>query len=270
MSLLTVNLQSSMIRANRKVLARDNAVLSKQAALDGEIAKLIADSKEEGQRMDKAELMSTLGLDYKLAEAAKIEAQTNQWAHLPQDRIFSRAAIKKVCHAYGLRFLLSSHYKGALDEGIAPAIEDLKRANRGSLPLFSGSYGVPSFCIAAPAESFDLKPRPKDPLLFCALGDGRYYLVHKWGNDLSIMRRVTTFVANYRGWFTAATLIAFPFLLRFLSGMDGFQTVFACFFGFLLITFVSTVIAAMIDMQNHPFERLFVSNRSQWDSPFTD
>lgn len=45
-----------------------------------------------------------------------------------------------------------------------------------------------NYKILAPKESFNLQTRPKDPLLFLELAGGTYYLVHKWGNDLSVFK----------------------------------------------------------------------------------
>jgi hypothetical protein len=47
-----------------------------------------------------------------------------------------------------------------------------------------------SFKIMAPAERFKLCDSEVDPLLFVPVGNDRYYLVHKWGNDLSAWRIV--------------------------------------------------------------------------------
>jgi len=40
----------------------------------------------------------------------------------------------------------------------------------------------------APSKLFKLK-NPDDPLLFAPIGNGYYYLIHKWGNDLHPLRR---------------------------------------------------------------------------------
>ena len=40
----------------------------------------------------------------------------------------------------------------------------------------------------APSKLFELE-NYDDPLLFASLGDGYYYLIHKWGNDLSFLEK---------------------------------------------------------------------------------
>ena len=43
--------------------------------------------------------------------------------------------------------------------------------------------------IMAPSKLFELE-NYDDPLLFAKLEDGYYYLIHKWGNDLSFFRKL--------------------------------------------------------------------------------
>lgn len=142
-------------------------------------------------------MLGELGFDYKLAEASKLKAERLQFSALPQNRIMSLGAIRKVCLKYGLRFLPTRFYKGALDSGIGPKVDEFK-ALLGSLPtitepeimqdtLAAIGAGLPArsqFYIAAPSESFAITLAPKDPLLFCRLSFDKFFLVHKWGADL--------------------------------------------------------------------------------------
>jgi hypothetical protein len=105
----------------------------------------------------------------------------------------SLGAIKRVCLKYGLRFLPTRFYKGELDSGIGPKVEEFK-ALLGELPIIfeeevlaegpPANIGKSQFYIAAPSESFALTLAPKDPLLFCRLSLDKFFLVHKWGKDL--------------------------------------------------------------------------------------
>jgi hypothetical protein len=95
------------------------------------------------------------------------------------DRIYTSAAIAQLCVKYRLRFLESGLFKGELPLTAIHAVRMLER-----------KVGSPvhSFRIMAPAERFKLCDSEVDPLLFVPMGDDRYYLVHKWGNDLSAWR----------------------------------------------------------------------------------
>jgi len=46
------------------------------------------------------------------------------------------------------------------------------------------------FLFMAPSTQFKLCDSEVDPLLFVPLGDDRFYLVHKWGNDLDRARAI--------------------------------------------------------------------------------
>lgn len=95
------------------------------------------------------------------------------------DRVFSEASIKALCVKHRLRFLAAGLYKGELPGHAIMAIRELERRAEGP---------VTSYMIMAPSASFRLCDSEVDPLLFVPLGNGRYYLVDRWGNDLSRVR----------------------------------------------------------------------------------
>lgn len=105
-------------------------------------------------------------------------------------RIFHEDEIKILCLKYDLRFLPVKYYKGTLDSALPQKLKELGVSRR-----YTHSD---DFRIVAPKSSFKLVERPKDPLLFYELGDGMFYLVHKWGADLSIFNRVKGFLKTYR------------------------------------------------------------------------
>jgi hypothetical protein len=192
----TVNLQDKLIAENRRAIARDIAVLDRQLAMDRETEKLVdrqLDRATAEVEAEKRDVLKTLGMDYKLAEATKIVETHEKFKHLPQERIFTEDAIKRICITYNLRFLSTSLYCGTLDPEIPHKIAELRHWNRGHLPG-EARFSEAKFMIAAPKESFVLQERPIDPLLFCHLEGDRYFLVHKWGSDISWLRAVRRFV----------------------------------------------------------------------------
>lgn len=126
---------------------------------------------------------------------------------LDPDRIFNADAIKRTCVKYRLRFLDAGLFKGEIPSQALHAIRQLER--RSPEPLTS-------FKIMAPAERFRLCDSEVDPLLFLPLGNDKYYLVHKWGNDLSPWRVLL-------GWPTRApqhlafTVVLFAALIALLA-----------------------------------------------------
>lgn len=335
----TINLQDELIAENRKALAADQAVLAKQAALDVETDKLVdaaLDRATADYEASKQKTLETLGLSYKLAEAKQVREKQSKGAHLPQERIFTKDAIKELCLKYNLRFLPTSYYKGALDSQLPDKVEELRKANGGLLPgekapvaevkigdaqdtdgYFGGDLGVVptdkeqrqmaenpwstattfwmnsnmvfgrvrsgisslrgdhaigSFCIAAPAESFDLQPRPIDPLLFCNLGDDQYYLVHKWGSDISWSRRWL------KHWRSAAHKCLSVVLVLGLAGLGSqFGRLFEAdagpffsFLGFVMGAFFGCLLSfgppEVFDFITRNSKTTTVRN---WDSPYT-
>jgi len=100
---------------------------------------------------------------------------------LDPDRVFSAASIKRICVKYRLRFLDGGLFKGHLPNQAIQAVRVLER--KAEAPLTS-------FKVMAPSDRFRLCDSDVDPLLFVPLGNDRYYLVCKWGNDLSAFRAI--------------------------------------------------------------------------------
>ncbi|MBK8707798.1 MAG: hypothetical protein IPN30_04810 [Flavobacteriales bacterium] len=100
---------------------------------------------------------------------------------LDPDRVFDLDSIKALCIRYRLRFLPGKLYKGSIHNQAVHAIRRLER--KAETPL-SG------FLFMAPSTQFKLCDSEVDPLLFVPLGDDRFYLVHKWGNDLDRARAI--------------------------------------------------------------------------------
>lgn len=99
---------------------------------------------------------------------------------LERDRIFHEDSIKKICIDYRLRFLSSHYFKGTIPREAYSQIKNLERDH---------STELSGFKIIAPSKMFVLH-KTDDPLLFAPMGNGYYYLIHKWGNDLHPLRKL--------------------------------------------------------------------------------
>ena len=98
---------------------------------------------------------------------------------LDVDRIFHIDSIEKLCIKYRLRFLDTHLFKGDYPNELYSIIPELEATHDTQLENFK---------IMAPSKLFRLKTK-EDPLLFVPIGNGYYYLVHKWGNDLKTYRK---------------------------------------------------------------------------------
>ncbi|MEY8849197.1 hypothetical protein AB9K26_10285 [Psychroserpens sp. XS_ASV72] len=98
---------------------------------------------------------------------------------LESDKIFHIDTIKSICIDFRLRFLDTKYFKNDFPE---EAIEKIRLLENQHQTKIEG------FKIMAPSKLFRLE-NPDDPLLFAPIGNGYYYLIHKWGNDLSPFRK---------------------------------------------------------------------------------
>ncbi len=111
-----------------------------------------------------------------------VAENTNQF-HIDlvnRNAIFHIDQIQKLCIDYRLRFLDTSFFKGDYPEETITKIHELERIHDTHLEGFK---------IVAPSVLFRLK-KADDPLLFAPMGNGYYYLIHKWGNDIHPLRKL--------------------------------------------------------------------------------
>jgi hypothetical protein len=99
---------------------------------------------------------------------------------LETNRIYHVEQIKKICTDYRLRFLDSKYFKGKIPQTAISKIKHLEKEHNITLGGFK---------IMAPSKLFKLEDKD-DPLLFAPIGNGYYYLIHKWGNDLHPLRKL--------------------------------------------------------------------------------
>lgn len=99
---------------------------------------------------------------------------------LETDKIYHISQIKKICIDYRLRFLDSKYFKGDIPQEAFQKIDAMEKQHHIELSGFK---------IIAPSKLFKLKDKD-DPLLFAPIGNGYYYLIHKWGNDLHPLRKL--------------------------------------------------------------------------------
>lgn len=99
---------------------------------------------------------------------------------LATEHIYHIDDIKAICIDYRLRFLDTKYFKGALPYEAVSKIKALEKDH---------NIEIKGFKIAAPSKLFKLE-NADDPLLFAPIGNGYFYLIHKWGGDLSPFRKL--------------------------------------------------------------------------------
>ena len=83
-----------------------------------------------------------------------------------------------------MRFLPSKHYKNDIPSEAVFKIKALAKKHQTEINKFK---------ILAPAKALELEDENIDPLLFIPLTKNKFYLIHKWGKDLSWSRRIKVF-----------------------------------------------------------------------------
>jgi len=116
---------------------------------------------------------------------------------LETKHIYHIDQIKTICINYRLRFLDSKYFKGKLPYEAISKIKALEKVHNITLNGFK---------IIAPSKLFKLE-NADDPLLFAPIGNGYFYLIHKWGNDLSPFRKLLMWPYKSFGNLIFATLI---------------------------------------------------------------
>lgn len=185
MMLKEVNLQEKLLKERAKSLKKDEVLVW---------AQQIFKDLEQARSKTLQKL-----------ETSNKEVQNNfNFNKVDTDNIFHIDQIKKICIDYRLRFLDTQFFKGDYPEEVISKIHELEKAHNTQLNGFK---------IIAPSKLFVLK-KADDPLLFAPMGNGYYYLVHKWGNDLHPLRKYKVWSFKNVGNL-AVLLLTLSFLISF-------------------------------------------------------
>jgi hypothetical protein len=187
--MITIDLEKELLSQNKKLLAPQELLLVREYDQQTELAENDA-LKRVG--MHRA-------IEQGRALKSRAEALRQETLRFNQEKVFHISQIEKTCNKYHLRFLPSRIYEGAVDSKLPDKITTFEVAYgvqlsggrlsySGFLDRYVGADNTNAF-IMAPASSFKLQEKPKDPLFFYKINDEYYYLIHKWGNDLNISRR---------------------------------------------------------------------------------
>lgn len=185
-----------------------------------------------GPDVSNSEILSRIGINKAIETGKKFsetkEKNLRQAQDFNLDKVFHYSQIETLCKKYYLRFLPSALFNGSIDT----ALPD-------KMATFEATYGVKcksvvseswrafeyeekgnNTFIAAPISSFKLEEKPKDPLLFYKINDEYYYLIHKWGNDLSLVRRFYNLLSSKLiTWFLIIPITIFLFSnIHFVKG----------------------------------------------------
>ncbi len=128
--------------------------------------------------LPKTDLYSEL-IKSKRISKIKIDLDYNP-DKIDSNRLFHVDQIRKICIDYRLRFLDFNFFKGGVPDEAYTRLKEFE-LNHPDLDL--------NIKMMAPTKLFKLE-NYDDPLMFVSLGNNYYYLIHKWGNDMSYFRKM--------------------------------------------------------------------------------
>jgi len=160
-------------------------MLFKSTNIEEKLETLLSDEKEGQKILDTVREILTKEnsqqtIEKKLSSTNTIAANSFNFDLLETNKIYHIDQIKKICIDYRLRFLDTKYFKGKIPQEAFSKIKQLEKEHEIELKGFK---------IIAPSKLFKLEDKD-DPLLFAPIGNGYFYLIHKWGNDLHPLRKL--------------------------------------------------------------------------------
>ncbi len=264
MKFIKINLESELLKTKERDTSFKKYLKDNQKFLK-ESEKFLQNQKSDIEILEKLGISTSITKGNSILD--KIKKDDEQNSLLPEyeeRRVFTIDQIKSLCLDYRLRFLPSKLYKGSIDEKLPEKVREFEMtsvAYKQAVEYAKRSYYTSKleYFICAPANSFELKDKNLDPLLFIRISEDRYYLIYKWGNDLSIFRRVL-------GFFTKNGLSCF--ISSFIS------TLISTLFFFYLIdifhpgTWMISGLISLFGSIAHAMS--FTSTAENWDSEFNN
>ena len=177
--MLTVNLESKLIKANKKILNEREFILVSEYEKNKEIAN--------------NEKLNKIGLGKNISEGRDIKNKSDKYKSetlkFNQERVFHISQIEDICNKYALLMRRAEFYNSTIDKELPNKITQFELA-------YDVTVDDTNSFIVAPHECFKEYEKDLDPLFFYMINTEYFYLVHKWGNDLSIFRRLIAICSN--------------------------------------------------------------------------
>jgi len=239
--MIKINLEKQLDDSRRKSIEQANSDALKDVKL-----LLETSAKDEKEVLIQAGLYTNYRKQEALLGAGLKRQQLEAEFGKGNVKIFTAEEIKGLCVKYNLRFLHSKQYKGYIEPILGAKI--VRFFKDGGVDSINWEAENNLF-IMAPKNAFNLEERPVppnlDPALFYKLstteGD-MYALIHKWGKDFTVMRRISgIFNKSAETWMVFKTAILFSVILG-ITALFGLNPLG------IVSLFVAAVIATLISL----------------------
>lgn len=176
---------------------------------------------------------------------------------LDTDRIYHVEHIKTICIDYRLRFLDSELFKSSIPYEAIMKIKALDKEH---------GIELSGFKIMAPSKLFKLE-NADDPLMFAPIGNDYYYLIHKWGNDLSPFRKLAVLpFKNFENLMMLTVLVSLIASFFVPKGLFSIETSGVQFL--LIFLFMFKSVAAVVLYYGFAAGKNF--NTAIWNSKYSN
>lgn len=147
------------------------------------------------------------------------QLEVNQ-ADTKYGQVYTKSEIKAICEKYGLRFLRSENYKGAVDTRFTQKIKEFHK----DFNLEMNQLGFKIY-LMAPYSAFSSTKKSIDPIAFYKLEDNTYRLIHQWGDNMSPWRQLIgwkyTNLFNHWAFSSFVTILPLWFVIGLFTQFWG-------------------------------------------------
>lgn len=205
---------------------------------------------------DESEDLRILRNLSKNSEINRIEKVTEKGLELEKfessydGQVYTLDQIGKLAVDYRLRFLSTQYFVGNFDTQVASKIKEFSKKTNSPIDNWSLEN---RFFILGPEEVFNLQKikievlkKQIDPVLFYQIDDNHYRLIHKWGNDFTILRYLEGHkwkgIWNYFFFSMAKCLPIFAFVMGCIAQLSwvtlSWGNVIGCSIGTIVMTLI--------------------------------
>ncbi len=208
--MMKINLREQLTKEDEKLSKNDPVI---------EAQKLLMSHEE-----DKNKVLRDLGMSREIDEKADVMSKAllrKEFREKFGPGIVTLDEIQKVCLDYHLRLLPSDLYAGKTDKLLAGEVLNFCKKN-------NLTPNRATFYVLAPPSLFRLtttegktwmqamreRAKDPDPVLFYRIDQEHYRIVHAWGNDFTLLRRLVAFPLRNE-WTMAITAAMLMFTVLF-------------------------------------------------------
>lgn len=244
------------------------------------LQKLTSDVKllMAGNEQEHLNIARSLKLDHNIAEVEGklgISLEREKFDSQFGGKTFSADEVKALCIDYDLRLLPTKMYLGTVDSDLFAKVREF--CDKSKLRVDAESD---RFFIMAPTQCFKFEDEPSkpipvkhpDPVLFYKINTrtgepDMYKMIHKWGNDFTILRYARSFRKRSVGHSLLHLALMLSIVFNCIVAFSGDSITIWSVLGCIGLGFVCSLIYHMVFGYLDDNEG-WCMNDQLWDSPY--